>query len=336
MGYISQLLTQTKNLWVEAFGTFLLVAVSTSALVTLNISGQAMTAAVMLVGILAYAFTYGWLIFAFNGWQRGYFNPAVTLLCWLRGQITLTWLAAAILLQLAGGLLASILVALLFGPMAIDSGLGAVHPLSTMGPIAALVAEAIGTIFLLITILKLNPDDNAAKQGLLVGCSLAIGQLLAVGVSGAALNPIRALAPQLVAADAGNWWVYLTGPLAASLAVWAGAGWLQKPAGSTTSNLSPTPAVQAAAPQSMPESESNEELQHKAEQALAQLRESEDHPTVENNQPLLQPSFQPEESQPAPAKPALPSRQPLPKPSTVRFVDFDEPIDSSESASDGQ
>jgi glycerol uptake facilitator-like aquaporin len=357
MGYITQFLSQTKNLWIEAFGTFLLVLVSTSALVTINLSGQATSAAVILVGVLAYAFIYGWLIFAFDGWQKGYFNPAVTFLCWLRGQITLTWLAAAILVQLAGGLLASILVALLFGPMAVDVGLGAVHPMTSMGPVAAVVAEGLGTLFVLVTIIKLNLNDSSSKRGLLVGCSLVIGQLFTMGISGAGLNPIRALAPQLVAADAGNWWIYILGPFVAAIAVWVGANWLHLPQKVTiqqTHNHVDQVGGQIKASQGdnkinkqaiLPsEADQSEALQHKAAQALAALRQTDLQPEV-SAQPVataaqsasLQPSFQTDDDEVPPTMTAEASapqpdkRVPLPKPTAVKFVDFDQPLESSQS-----
>lgn len=338
MGYITQLLSQAKPLGLEGLGTFLLVLIGTSALVTLNLSGEATTAAFMLVTLVAFSLAYGWLIYVFYRHTSGYFNPAVTILLWLQRSISISWMASLLLVQLTGAILASIAVALLYGPPAVEVGLGAVYPSTTMGPVAAVIAELLGTACVLVGITRLSSSNGSnAKQGLLVSVGMVIGQLLSIGVSGGALNPVRAIAPQLAAANLHDWWVYWVGPIAAAVIVWIGQRWLQLP------EVSPSVRQISGLPSGQKQSEQNQ-LKLKAEAARAALRQqqAETQPvkkneTEEYQQPSqanateipdstsLQPTFQPEDEEQVTPPPSAPKRTPLPAPSAIRFVDFDQP-----------
>ncbi len=362
MGYLSQLLSQSKALAVEAIGTFLLVAVGTSAITTLNVSGQGMSAPLLLLNILAFSLTFGWLVYIFNDVKTGYFNPAITIFLWLRGSFTLSAAAALVLVQLASAILASIAVALMYGTAAVVSDLGAVYPATEMGAMGAVIAEACGMVIVLAMIVKtVDRPVSAVQRSTLLASSLAIGQLLSIGVSGGALNPARAIAPQLAIARVDDWWVYWLGPAMAVGAVWLGQRWLVKPQAQPSQSIS-----KATAAANDPVQQQN--LQEKARQALVSLRRqaepsshhrsadviAEDEPavpvdTVAQNtapdlspspaEPPLQPTFSyDDEGEEPPLSSAKPSQSASPstphavrptRPTAVSFVNFDTPVDTT-------
>jgi aquaporin Z len=354
MGFLSQQWQIAKPLIMEALGTFLLVAIGTSALVTLSSSGEATTASFMLVTLVAFSLTYGWLIYVFHNHNSGYFNPAVTLLLWLQRTISFSWGVSLVLSQLAGALVASSTVALLYGPPSVELGLGAVYPTTPMGPVAALVAELLGTLCLLIGISRLSSvRGQNIRQGLMVGVGMSMGLLLSIGVSGGSLNPARAIAPQLAAADLRDWWIYWVGPLGAAVAVWLGQKWLRVPQITVYSvpaavtgqdrherslqekaKLALDMLKQQPKPESAETAASAQKVPSKAaEPKPAATPDAPAQPAADRDTPI-RPTFQPEETEASDkqstkiAKPATP--KPVPAPSAIRFVNFENPGDLSE------
>lgn len=221
MGYISQIFASTKAWWLELAGSFLLVFIGTSALVTLNLSSQATTPVFMLVSLVAFALPFGWLVYVLGSKTTGYFNPIISFWLWLIGHLNTGQFISVFMAQFAGAIVASIAVALLYGPTAVELGLGAVYPNSAMGAWSSAVAEALGAVVLLLSFIKVNQTETlVVKKATLLGLGMAIGMLLSMGLSGGALNPVRALAPQMAAANYTGWWVYWIGPFVAVLAVW--------------------------------------------------------------------------------------------------------------------
>lgn len=309
MGFITRFFSQSKPLIIEALGTFLLVLVGTGALTALQISGEGTTSSFMLISMLAFSGVFGWLVYLLGSRQLGYFNPAISFFLWLKGSLPLAQLAAVILMQLIGAVVGSILVALLYGPSAVDSGLGAVHVMSNMGPFAGVVAEALGMIFVLATLAKIsNENVSSLRRGVMLGGALALGQFISLGVSGGALNPARALAPQLVVADARDWWVYWVGPLAGAALVWLGSNWLltDAPAAQEHNVFQPhSESVAASTAEADDDSEAQVSLQQRARQALAELR----HKT-----PEPEPEPKPQEEEISQSEPAIPEAKQLVEP----------------------
>src|SRR5690606_13101743 len=192
-----------------------------------------------------------------------------------------------------------------------------------------------------------------------VGLGYGLGYLLATGVSGGALNPARALAPQLAAADLTGWWAYWAGPIAAALVI----GFITRNTAQSTQkdeNTSegnqPEPKQTHSQPKTKPaitpaentaqqnesemdQSQQQSDLQSKAQAAISQLKDAANRPKLPFSQ--SKPSFYPldnskvEQSvatetttsnQPAAeAKSQKPSNTPTP---AVKFVEF-EPSETS-------
>ena len=60
---------------------------------------------------------------------------------------------------------------------------------------------------------------GAFKQfsGLIIGLTIAMGVLMAYGLTGGAMNPARAFGPQLVGDHWAHWWVWYVGPFAGAV-----------------------------------------------------------------------------------------------------------------------
>ena len=196
----------------EGVGTFTLVFCGTGAIVingaTNGLLGHAGVAATFGLTVMV-------LIELLGDVSGAHFNPAVTLACWATGRFAGRWVLGYLGSQVAGAVLASGLLRLLF-PHAPD--LGVTRP---AGPAwAAFLLEVVLTFGLTFTILRavaLSARKNF-PIGLVVGAVVGIEALLAGPFSGASMNPARSLAPALVS---GNWvalWVYLLAPPLGALA----------------------------------------------------------------------------------------------------------------------
>ena len=301
MGYLPRIPSTKSNLVTELLGTFLFVLIGTSALTALNIAGQATTATAILIGAIAFSTTIGWLTYVFYRFPLPQFNPAVTLLFWLQGLQPFGRSLMILVAQMLGAVTASVVVALLYGSAGVEVRLGAPYPATLMGGWAALIAELLGTLLILYTIyIAMNRQRLAFfNPFLLIGLGYALGYLLSAGISGGSLNPARALAPQLAAADLTGWWAYVAGPMAAAVIIGFVA---RRPAelGSELeaqsapsiakdpelSMVGPLPAAASSEPEpsttikAEPELKdlNNHELQQKAKQAIDKLKEVGDRP----------------------------------------------------------
>ena len=109
----------------EAIGTFLFVLIGTSAITAINITGQATTSAVMLVGSLAFAISLGWLVYTLRRTGLVHLNPVTTLYFLIQGKTSVVQALTYIVSQLFGAISASVVVALLYGTAGVETRLGA-------------------------------------------------------------------------------------------------------------------------------------------------------------------------------------------------------------------
>jgi hypothetical protein len=87
-----------------------------------------------------------------------------------------------------------------------------------MGSWAAIIAEFLGSLIAFFAIQSAMNRQRLEffNPFLLISMGYGLGYLLSTGISGGSLNPARAIAPQLAAADLTGWWAYIIGPLAAA------------------------------------------------------------------------------------------------------------------------
>jgi aquaporin Z len=198
-----------RRLFSEVMGTFLLLLVAAGSGMMNAAFGDPIsrTAAVVAPGLRVMA------MILFMGRVSGaHFNPAVSVAFALRGDFPWRRVPGYIIAQFVGAVLAVLLLQAIIGESAAN---GATYPAQSTTHVAAFLMEVILTFGLVSVILgTASGAQNVGIIGALgVGGYIALAGLWASPLSGASMNPIRSLAPDLVANDFTAYWVYLAGPL---------------------------------------------------------------------------------------------------------------------------
>jgi len=208
----------------ELVGTFLLVfficlVVSVNSRGVLGVTDWAV---IGLVHFLVLAL----LVAALAGASGAHLNPAVTVTLGAMRKIRGGDAAVYVLMQLAGGVLAALLVKALLktAGQAAHYGAPSVNHAVLSGNLAGSALEAVGTFLLLAAIVgtAIIEENRSALTPLMIGAALG-GALLAIGpLTGGSFNPARAFGPALVG-DAFNGFgpfvlVYVVGPIVGGLA----------------------------------------------------------------------------------------------------------------------
>jgi aquaporin Z len=202
-----------RRIFAESWGTFLLVLVAAGAGTVAEVSHGAVTLgmAVVAPGLMVMAIIY------FMGTVSGaHLNPAVTLAFALRRNFPWRRVPGYVVAQAIGGISAALVLKAMFG---VEGGLGATIPGAGMSNGTALLMEIILTTGLVNTILgTASGARNIGTNGAIaVGGYIALAGLWAAPVSGASMNPIRSLAPDIVRGNFEHSWIYVVGPILGAL-----------------------------------------------------------------------------------------------------------------------
>lgn len=200
-----------RKLAAEAIGTFALVFAGPGAIVI-----DARTGAIGHPGV---AITFGLIImtmiYATGHISGAHFNPAVTLAFAVGRHFSwrltpLYWGA-----QLAGGILAALLLRALFGTTA---NLGATLPRGS--DTQSFVLEIVLTFLLMFVITSVATDTRAVGQAaaIAIGGTVGLEAMFAGPISGASMNPARSLAPALASWTWDSQWLYIAGPMIGAVA----------------------------------------------------------------------------------------------------------------------
>jgi glycerol uptake facilitator protein len=204
----------------EGVGTFLLVfficavlSVGSAGPLSLDIAG---------LGLL-HALTLGVLVYALAASSGAHLNPAVTVGQFAVRQIRRRDAAAYIIFQLVGGVLAALLVMLLFKDAGASAHYGATsiddQVVQGGSPWLGLIAEALGTFMLMWAVMAVavNPRGEKHFAGLVIGGALGLAVMVVGPATGAGLNPARWLGPALASGTYADFWIYIVGPIAGAL-----------------------------------------------------------------------------------------------------------------------
>jgi aquaporin Z len=202
-----------RRIFAEIWGTFLLVLVAAGGGVVAASSGGAVTLGMQVAapGLMVMAIIY------FMGTVSGaHLNPAVTLAFAVRRNFPWRRVPGYVLAQLFGGIAAALFLHALFGNA---GALGATVPGHGIGHGTALAMEVVLTAALVNTILgTASGARNIGTNGAIaVGGYIILAGLWAAPISGASMNPVRSLAPDLVRGDLGTTWIYIVGPMLGAL-----------------------------------------------------------------------------------------------------------------------
>ncbi len=196
-----------KKYLAEFIGSFALVFCGTGAIVIDEVSKGAVTH----VGV---AITFGLIvmamIYALGEKSGAHLNPAVTIAFAVNRNFALKEIAPYILSQLAGAIVASSVLRLLFP----ESGLlGATIPAGSN--MQSFVLEFILSFFLMLVII--NVSTGSKEQGLFAGIAIGSVVLLeamfAGPICGASMNPARSLGPAIVSGELKQVWIYIAAPV---------------------------------------------------------------------------------------------------------------------------
>ncbi len=215
-----------RRLFAESWGTFLLVVVAAGAgVVGAQDGAVTLEMKVVAPGLMVMAIIY------FMGTVSGaHLNPAVTLAFAARRNFPWRRVPGYIGAQIVGAIAAAAFLRAMFG---ITGSLGATTPGPGVSTLTALALEVLLTTGLVSTILgTASGARNVGSNGALaVGGYIAAAGLWAAPISGASMNPVRSLAPDLLRGEFGTSWIYVLGPVLGAL-IAVGFEWILK--GETT------------------------------------------------------------------------------------------------------
>ena len=182
------------------------------------------------IGFVGVSFAFGLTVltmaYAVGHISGGHFNPAVTLGLWSAGRCANKHVLPYIIVQLAGGILASAFLWVIAsgkpdwvpGGFAAN-GYGALSPGGySMG--ACFIAELLLTFFFLIIIIGTTSKGAAAGfAGIPIGLALTLIHLISIPITNTSVNPARSTAPALFAGGAyiDQLWLFWLAPIAGAM-----------------------------------------------------------------------------------------------------------------------
>jgi len=206
-----------KKYIAELIGTFALVFCGTGSIIINDVTGGVVSN----VGI---GITFGMIvmvmIFAFGNISGAHINPAVTIAFAVTDRFDKKLVTPYIIAQLIGGLLASIVLRLMF----LDhDDLGTTSPLGSW--YQTFIMEVILTYFLMLVILFVS-QNRAVSQftAIAVGATVMMEAIFAGPITGASMNPARSIAPAIVSGYSDDLWIYVLSTIIGAL--FASATWL--------------------------------------------------------------------------------------------------------------
>lgn len=201
----------------ELVGTFILVfggtAVAVGAILSRPTAGAAYDS---LAVALAFGLSLAAVVAAIGHVSGAHVNPAVTLGMAATGKFPWAYVPYYVAAQLLGAVLGTLATWLTFGgPARAQASLAATYPARGVNDLQAFLVEVLITFILVFVVMAVATDDRAPAgiAPIAVGFALAVGVFIAGPVTGGAVNPARALGPQLVAGDLTSAWLYILGPV---------------------------------------------------------------------------------------------------------------------------
>ncbi|MCR4324059.1 MAG: aquaporin [Candidatus Curtissbacteria bacterium] len=199
----------------EGIGTFVFVFVSLLAVLVNIFYGE-----LGVVGVaIATGFVYTAMVFGTVHLSGGHLNPAITLALWLTRKINGVSAVIYILAQVTGGLLAALLLFLIFGQEGLKFSLGAQVTGGGVSMQLAVIVEAVLTAILVFGYFATLVDRRGPVSfgPLVVGFTVLCSFLVASPISGGVLNPAKVIGASLISGSYGALVVWIIGPLTGSL-----------------------------------------------------------------------------------------------------------------------
>lgn len=152
------------------------------------------------------------MIYAFGDVSGAHFNPAVTIAFAYAKKFKWREVPKYVLVQIAGAIVASSVLALLFPA---SEYLGGTLPADGFEPWRAFILELLLAFFLMLVII--NVSTGAKEIGIMAGIAIGGVVLLEAMFAGpmtkASMNPARSIGPALLSGNRQHQWLYLTAPI---------------------------------------------------------------------------------------------------------------------------
>ncbi|HXG26050.1 MAG TPA: aquaporin [Candidatus Binatia bacterium] len=213
-----------RALAAEAIGTYILLAFGFLGVATLALATSGRGDPVVAVIVIPFSFGLGLMAAIAVGGHAsgGHYNPAVTLAALFDGRVT--WQAAIgyVVAQIVGGLAATLSVQLITVQEVIGAAVNAPGVTAEdvfTRELHAFSTEAILTAVFVAVILTVTVK-SPPQAILVIPFTLAAIHYVGMLISGASVNPVRSLAPAVVAGNYNSLWVYLTAPFVGSILGW--------------------------------------------------------------------------------------------------------------------
>lgn len=206
----------------EFIGTFILVFSITATVAAAALQDSPPGSAYDALSIvLVNGLTLAALATALGHVSGGHLNPAVTIGLAVTRHFPWRLTGFYLVAQFAGAICAALATLAFFGTSAITHGhLGAPGPQIGESALQVMGVKALATFILVFVVLAAATDarspDGAAP--LAIGFALAAAVFVSLPLTGAGVNPARALGPMIVSGHFTAAWAYVVGPLIGGVA----------------------------------------------------------------------------------------------------------------------
>lgn len=165
---------------------------------------------------IAFGFVLAAMVGALGGISGAHLNPAVTLGLAVIGKFSWRAVPTYLVFQTIGATLGALATWATLGSAARDKAhLGAPAPVKGVSDARAFLVEALITFLLVFVIIAVSSDRRAsgAVASVSIGFALVAAVLIGGPITGGAVNPVRALGPEIAAGTFTGFWIYLLAPV---------------------------------------------------------------------------------------------------------------------------
>ena len=199
---------------VELIGTFILVVFATGSIVydvqTGGTLGIAFAAVAPFIALIIGVYSFGKISLA-------HFNPAVTIGYYITGHISKIQIAYYFAAEIIGALFGSLFVMSFIGT---GANLGANAPNYDFSLYLIFLIEVLASALLMAVIFTVVYTKGLKGfGGIVIGGIVGLDIFFLAFISGASMNPARALAPALFSGVLDNLWLYWTAPYVGTILV---------------------------------------------------------------------------------------------------------------------
>ena len=204
----------TKKLIAEFVGTcFLVMIVVGSGIMAQNLSSDLII--ILLANTIATGAGLTALIWIFITVSGAHFNPAVTIGYYITGHITKIQVVYYFAAEIIGAILGSLFVLSIIGD---EADLGANAPNFDFSMLLIFPVEVLASAMLMgVIFYVVYTKGLRGFSGVAIGGIVGLDILFLAFISGASMNPARALAPALLSGMMDNLWLYWSAPFVGTM-----------------------------------------------------------------------------------------------------------------------